>query len=289
MRGFRSYHPVVNFTYFAVVILLSVCLMHPVCLGLSLVCSMIYAVLLKGQKAMRFFLWMLPVPMTAILINPIFNHKGVTVLGHFPGGNPFTLESAVYGAAAAAMLLAVLGWFFCWNEIMTGEKLVYLFGRITPGLALVFSMTLGFVPRFRRQMQITVRAQQGIEGAVSGGSVAERGKRGVQLFSMLVTWALENAVETADSMRSRGYGLPGRSTFSVFRFETRDGLVLAGLVGCSLFIGGMCLFGNVDWQYFPDAAFALWGWRSISLFAAYFLLCMLPVLIEIREVLRWTA
>ncbi len=48
----------------------------------------------------------------------------------------------------------------------------------------------------------------------------------------MITWSLENAIETADSMRSRGYGLPGRSAFSIYRMDSRDKLALMWLSFC---------------------------------------------------------
>ena len=44
----------------------------------------------------------------------------------------------------------------------------------------------------------------------------------MRALSVTVTWALENAVVTADSMKSRGYGLPGRTAFARQRFDGRD-------------------------------------------------------------------
>ena len=55
----------------------------------------------------------------------------------------------------------------------------------------------------------------------------------------MVTWSLESAIDTADSMRSRGYGEPGRTAFSIYRFDDRDrGLLLCLTpVGLSLVSG----------------------------------------------------
>ena len=46
-------------------------------------------------------------------------------------------------------------------------------------------------------------------------------------------------METADSMKGRGYGLPGRTAFSVYRFTRRDGAALA----CLLATGAMVIAG----------------------------------------------
>ena len=54
------------------------------------------------------------------------------------------------------------------------------------------------------------------------GSLLQRLRNGVTILSILLTWCLENALETADSMKSRGYGLPGRTAFSIYRLDDRD-------------------------------------------------------------------
>ena len=71
---------------------------------------------------------MLPLLLLTALINPAFNHEGQTILTYLSNGNPITLESIVYGVAAAAMLVAVICWFSCYNSVMTSDKFVYLFG-----------------------------------------------------------------------------------------------------------------------------------------------------------------
>lgn len=168
--------------------------------------------------------------------NPAFNHEGVTILAYTPNGNPITLKSLIYGVASAAMLVSVVQWFSCYNEVMTSDKFVYLFGRIIPALSLVLSMTLRFVPKFNAQLKTVRTAQQCVGRDVSNGSIVQRMKHGITILSILVTWSLENAIETADSMRSRGYGLPGRSAFSIYRMDSRDRSALLWLGFCLWYI-----------------------------------------------------
>ena len=85
--------------------------MHPVSLAISLASALVYAVYLNGRRAVRFsLLYMLPMMVVAALVNPAFNHEGATILTYLPSGNPLTLESILYGAAAAAMLAATASW-----------------------------------------------------------------------------------------------------------------------------------------------------------------------------------
>ena len=133
----------VNFLYYGLVLVFSMFLMHPVYLAISLLGAFCYSVWLQGRKAVRFtVLGLLPMAAFAALINPAFNHEGATILTYLPSGNPMTLESILYGFAAAAMLAAIVLWFSSYNEIMTSDKFVYLFGRVIPALSLVLSIHL---------------------------------------------------------------------------------------------------------------------------------------------------
>lgn len=67
----------------------------------------------------------------------------------------------------------------------------------------------------------------------------------------MVTWALENAIETADSMKSRGYGLRGRTAFSIYRMEDRDKYALGWLGFCGMYLLCGSLAGGLKWWYFP--------------------------------------
>ena len=285
---FASYHPVINFLYFALVLAFSMIFMHPLCLGISLVCALVYAIYLNGRKAIRFnLIYMLPMFLMAALINPAFNHEGGTILTYLRSGNPLTLESILYGLAAATMLVAVITWFSCYNAIMTSDKFVYLFGRVIPSLSLILSMTMRFVPKFKAQAKAVSDAQRCIGRDVSNGGVIQRAKNGMTILSILVTWALEDAIETADSMKSRGYGLKGRSAFSIYRFDSRDKALLAFLIFCGSYIIAGAFLGGLYWRYFPTAKGGGMGLYSGSLFFAYAILCLTPVGINLVADQQW--
>ena len=112
MDTFSGYHPLINFTYFVIVIGLSMFYMHPVFLALSLIGSVSYSIYLKGRKTVKVFLFgMLPVCLLAAAANPLFSHAGATMLFYLKDGNPVTLESIVYGLASGLMLAGVISWF----------------------------------------------------------------------------------------------------------------------------------------------------------------------------------
>ena len=107
---FSSFHPIVGLLFFVLVLGFTMFFMHPVCLGISLVCALAYSARLEGGRTlvgqMRY---MLPLLLFTALLNPLFNHRGATVLFQLPNGSSITLEAVAYGGAAAGMLLALGG------------------------------------------------------------------------------------------------------------------------------------------------------------------------------------
>lgn len=287
--AFSSYHPAVNFLYFGLVLFFTMCFLHPACLLLSLAAALRYAVCLNGRRAVRRSLrYLLPAALLAALINPAFNHQGATILTYLPSGNPLTLESIAYGLAAAALLSAVVTWFSCYTAVMTSDKFVYLFGRVIPALSLVLSMALRFVPRFQVQARAVSQAQRCVGRDVSDGSLLQRLRNGVTILSILLTWCLENALETADSMKSRGYGLPGRTAFSIYRLDDRDQAALWWLGALGGYILSMWGVGGFACRYFPTFRLAPRDGWSLSGLLAFGLLCLTPVIIDRREDRQWT-
>ena len=286
--AFSGYHPTINFLYYALVLLFSMCLMHPVYLAISLTGALAYDIYLKGRKAVRFaVMGLLPMAAVAALVNPAFNHEGQTILTYLPSGNPLTLESMLYGVAAAVMLASVVLWFSSYNEVMTSDKFVYLFGRVIPALSLVLSMALRFIPKFKSQMDVVAEAQSCIGRDTKTGSVIRRVSNAIKIFSIMVTWSLENAIETADSMRSRGYGLPGRTAFSIYRFDDRDKNVLAWLIFCGAYILSGWLAGGMYFRYYPTVKTALWTPLMISFMFVYLALVLTPVILDRKEDRQW--
>ena len=140
-RLLRGCHPAVSFSYFALVIACTMFFMHPLCLALSLLGAGCCAAQLVGGRGLRQrIVWLLPMALLAALVNPAFVHQGATILTYFPSGNPLTLESILYGCASGVLLAAVVLWFVCVTDVITSDKVVYLFGRIIPALSLLLSM-----------------------------------------------------------------------------------------------------------------------------------------------------
>jgi energy-coupling factor transport system permease protein len=288
--AFGSCHPVVNLLFFIQVIGISMLEMHPVLLVISFLTAFRYVCCLyqksERKPLLRFFL---PAALMLVLINALFHHRGVTVLMMLPSGNALTLESIMYGFAAALMMLAVTLWFACLNAVMPPDKFVYLFGRVIPVLALILSMTLRFVPMMYSQFRQIEQVQRSMGHDVTKGPVLQRMRSAAAIVSILLTWAMENAVVTADSMKGRGYGLPGRTAFSIYRFDKRDGVIAAGFTICAIYTAVLAAAGYLDWTFYPVLSGSLFHPLAISGYAAYTALCVTPLVLNKREDRVWDA
>ena len=286
--AFSKLHPTVNFIFFAFVLVLSMFVMNPVCLALSLVCAFVNAVYLNGIKTVKLCLkFILPMVLLVVLINPVFNHQGVTILTYFPWDNPLTLESIVYGIASATLLSSVVLWFSVFNSVITSDKLVYLFGRIIPSLSLVLSMSLRFVPKFSAQFKNVRNAQRCIGRDISDGSAVNRIKNGIRIISIMLSWSMENAIETADSMKSRGFGLKGRTAYSIYKFDRRDLIVLIIVAVLGISVSISAISGVIDFNYFPSMKGNLTDVLSITTFFLYGILMLIPTILNAGEEIKW--
>lgn len=288
LDSFSSIHPMISFTYFASAIMFSMFFMHPVFQGIAFVSAFVYSTILKGKKGFKFnLLYLLPMLLFMAFLNPAFNHQGVTILFYLKSGNPITLESILYGVSAAFMFITVIIWFSCYNVVMTSDKFIYLFGKIIPSLSLILSMILRFVPRYIEQIKAISNAQKCIGRDLSQGNIMQRAKNGIKILSIMMTWALENAIETADSMKSRGYGLPGRTSFSNYRFDNRDKVIFFTMLSLTVIVLIGAIMGENTIRFFPSIKFAELTFFSFFIYIAYFTLCMLPVIMNIQEAVKW--
>lgn len=285
---FSTYHPVINFMYFMIVIGVSMFAIHPVFLTLSCMGGLAYYVYLKGRKAIKTCLWLvIPVFLISAVINPLFNHEGITLICYFGTGNPLTLESIVYGMMSGLMLAAVLNWFSCYQWVMTSDKFVYLFGKMIPAMSLILSMIFRFIPRFRSQIEKISSAQKCIGRDFSDGNLMQKARHGMRILSIMTTWALENSVETADSMKSRGYGLRGRTNFSIYRFDSRDKILSFFLAGGGVLVLWGIISNEVNFQCYPMIKINSLSKGAVVIYMIYGIICLLPIAINIAEDIKW--
>ncbi len=285
--GLSLYHPAVSFAYFVAVIAGTLLFIHPVFTPVSLCCAVLASGVINGRKSLSATLGFgVPMFIFIAVANPIFNHRGATILFYFLD-NPITLESMIYGVVSAGMMFAAIVWFTCYNTVVTSDKFIYIFGKILPSIALMISMTLSLIPKLLAQVKIIADSQRSVGLDWKSGSIKNRIRSGARVLSILVSWALEDAVITADSMRARGYGQHKRSSFSIFRFGKRDAMLLAIIV--LLFAIEIFAYatGRGALEFYPFIEFKIPDFIDYIIYISYILLGLLPTVIQVKEDRKW--
>ena len=289
-RAFTGVHPVIQFSFFMAVMLFTMMVPHPVMLLTSFVCSVVYGMYVGGRSSRSsFFRLILPASALVCIINPLFNHAGMTILFYLPDGNPFTLESVIYGLVSGCMFSSVMLWCVCLRFTMTSDRIIYLFGRAAPKLGLLLSMIIRFIPQLTAQFRRVRSAQRCLGRDISQGNIIRRTANFVRILSSVIGWSMEHSLITADSMKSRGYGLGGRTSFTLFRFESRDVflLIFTLLLSAAVIFG--CINGAGEYYYFPAVSQIGTGFAEILAYIAFSLLCSFPLIIDLKEGRKWTA
>ena len=93
--GFARLHPLVDLTFFVLVLAFAMFLSHPAVQLAGLVCAALFALRCTGRGFGRRMAMLLPLMLLAAVVNPLVSHQGVTVLFRFPSGNACTLESVL--------------------------------------------------------------------------------------------------------------------------------------------------------------------------------------------------
>lgn len=279
---FERWHPFTQFVYFAAVITLITVHLNPIITGITLVSVIFLGALMKKREFVKIlFVLYIPASVLAIIINPLFSHEGVTILQYFPSGNPLTLESVMYGIVSGGMVCSICVLFFSFNTVMTSDRLMYLTGKIMPAIALTISMSLRFVPEFKRHMT-QVNRLQGCIGKKGG-----RIKNGLAVFESMVMWSFEKSIERSDSMRARGYGVKKRTFYSKYKFSRTDIAYTVLILFLFVFVFTNILCGNIYSQYYPYFKISGSGQTAVLTYVAYAFLTVMPALDIIKENIRW--
>lgn len=285
MRSFSEYNPIAVTVWFFSVTGIAMFSSYPLIMVMSLLGGAVFFTVRNGFSRGRehIFFWVLFLILA--LANPLISHNGKTVL-FVMNHNPVTLEAALYGLNSAAMIVGVLYWFRSFTQIMTSEKLLYVTGALSPKLSLILSMALRFVPLFSRQSAKINSAQKAM-GLYKDDNIIDDIKGKSRVFSILVTWALENGIITADSMEARGFGTHRRTQLRRYGFRAADiallitSLTLLGITAAA--VGS----GSLDFTFYPSVSTAVPDKLGKAGLIAYGALIMLPIIIETEVSLRW--
>ncbi|MFR3835098.1 MAG: energy-coupling factor transporter transmembrane component T family protein [Eubacterium sp.] len=308
---FSRYHPVVNLIFYLLVLGTTMFQMSVGLVFISLFSAVVYYFMLKKTEGLKYCAVVVGIIIVSAIINPLFSHKGGTLLFYLFTGNPVTLESIIYGLISAIIIGAMLLWFSTFNQVMGVERILGAIGKVLPNVSLLITMIMRFIPQYtRHQRKVSMvnkvnkrnygekinllnREKTEKENVIEACKKQKKKngidkiiysiKEGSRTFSITTTWALENSIYTADSMKARGFGTGRRTNYSNYKFQKRDYLLMGWLVILWLVVVFSLEREKVYTYYYPFIQVK----NNVVVYLIYGLLCLTPVLINVKEEIRW--
>lgn len=285
--GFYSLHPALAFGYFVFLFAAAMMLKHPVyLLTLLLVVTAVAGFQGGARGLIRPLPYYVLLALVILIANPLITSRGRTILFYFRD-LPVTLESIAYGAMLAVSLLTVLIAFIGYNEVITPGRFLYLFARVAPRSAFVITVAMRFVPLLKRRMKEIIQVQRSQGYFHYKKKKWLQAKEAMDTLHTLVSWSLEEALQTGMSMRSRGYGLGKRSYALVYRMERRDKLALWWLSGTGLATIAGAAAGLGRYSVYPKLLPPDFSYLTVMHYVCFVGFVLTPVVMDAREVLRW--
>lgn len=284
---FKEYHPLVLFSYYFVMLLIVMSTTNPVILSICFFGSLfLQLVHLKERKKKSVFY---PLFFLAIITitNPLFVHRGATIL-FFLFNKPITKEAFIYGFFMGMMIATVIYCFQNLQAAIDSEHFFYLFGKRFPKATLILALVFRFIPLLQNYYRELNQVQTTVQ-KMPKQRFSDRAFYGLDLFGQLFSWSLENAMDTADSMKARGYGMMTRSSRLSYRLSKTDMLLLIlFLLTGIFFIVGM-VNGRYQFNYYPyyDHSYLLVQQYWLN-YLVVFILAFLPLFNRVGEVIAWT-
>lgn len=283
--AYERIHPAVLVLYFLSVTIPAMFSLNPLLLIPAFAGAVFFLLLAEPEPPrLRTVLWLALLTALIIIINPLFSHRGQTEL-FFLNGHAITLEALLYGVRNAFCVLTVLLWCRIFNRIVSSEKLLALLGKTFPKTALLLSSSLRLVPLLRCRAASMRDTQQEL-GLYGNGEMSDRLTGGARVFSMLVTWSLDHASDVSSSMKARGYGLKGRTTYSVYRFKKRDAILTVLLILLDAVVLTVMATGRLAFSFYPVLS-AKHGPATTAALICYAVTALAAAAFEAFEAIRW--
>jgi energy-coupling factor transport system permease protein len=285
--SFERLHPFVTFLYYVSSIMVFMLCIHPIFLigGIVLiVCLNWIQDQFRALKKWWFFI--VSTGVIIFIMNPLFNERGLHVLFTI-FDHRVTLEAVIYGAMNALSILGVTMIFVHYNEVMTPNKLLFLFSKTLPKFAVLLMLTLRFIPLMRRRLEEISSIQRSKGLSVGDGTWREKATNGLLYVQVLMTYSLEEAIQTADSMKARGYGKGPRSTYNHFTFKRMDFIAAVILVILLFTVGYGRYRGYGQLTIYPVMENLLISTEEVVLLVMYLMSLSFPILIKIGGFLWW--
>lgn len=281
VAAFSMSHPAVPALCMVLTLGLTMFSMQPVLLALSLAGGLAYGFATRGvARTLGALRWQLPVILIIAVLNPLFSASGSTELFRI-GMRAVYLESMVYGLCMGGLFVASVLWFEAAASMLSYDRVLALLGNTAPVIALMISMCMRLIPQFLRRGRTVLAVQDAID--VPGRAQADPVRSRLRASSVLMGWGMEDSLERADAMRSRGWGAAARrTTYARYRLARGDVAALVGLALFGVATAAVAWTATMQYSFYPQLSVPA-PWPGYVVYATWMALpCVLHAIDEKR-------
>lgn len=284
---FHRFHPLTAFLYYVGAICLLIVMLHPIYLIIGFSIIMLINLVHDGLTGLkRWKIFLITTFLFMLLLNPLFNERGRYLLLEI-GQHRITVEALLYGGMNALSIISIIALFVSYNVIMTPNKLLFLFARVLPQFAVLLMLTLRFIPLMRRRVEEISAVQRSKGISVLQGNGKTKLKTGMLYIQVLLTFSLEEAIQTADSMKARGYGQGPRATYEYFKFQKADFFAVSYLLILFAITLTGRYFGYGFLTIYPVMEHLSFSFWDSGILVCYLMYLCFPLFVEVGEMVQW--
>lgn len=285
MLKFSDLHPIVCFSFFFVVILFSAFFIHPILIFISLLSSCIYLTSLKGFyfiiKQLKYYIILF---ISSAVFNILFNQSGSTVLISIFNFN-ITLESIFYALMSSINLMSIIIWFLCFNACLNFEIITFFLSKISLTIALLFNSSIRLISTIKQKYNEITYAKSLLSVDTNTLSFKMKIYNTYNNILTLISWSFESSIQTAISIRSRGFELKNKTTYSDYKLNSKD--IIISIIMIISVIG--TLYSIFKGAYFFEA-FPIIICQNKFTYVLYFfyaVTCFLPIITDFYGGILW--
>lgn len=222
-----------------------------------------------------------------ILINPIVNSRGITVLfrmSEIPvlGDIKITLEALVFALMLMFKLINTVFLFVFFNLCVEPDRFFNLMAVVAPRSAMTATLTAKMVPSMIESTKRIAEVQMTRGVQLDSKSLLKRISNGWPFIKILLFSSLEGSLQTAEALESKGYGYRKRSSYYKEGFKLKDLLIVISGAVAILLIILKSPRNFLDFKFFPRI-----GVVSNEGICGYIVILILPILVVLPAMLGW--
>ncbi len=230
LSRFYNVHPLSLFVYFTALFAIVFTrreLVESLLLAVMLlICAAAYA-----RLRMSSYKFVAAAMIAYAILTPLFNHRGRGILFYFMD-NPITVEAIILGVVFALLIFNSYTLFQFYNAVVTGDRVMLLFAKVMPKLALTVDMSVRLMFLYGKRIK-EIAEVQGLR-AKSANPLAQAS----DTIKTLLTWSLEEGMQLAQSIKVKGYDTVSRTAYARQEFKASDAafLTLCSVVVTAIFV-----------------------------------------------------